>query len=58
MGIGGDFLRGKAAGAEAEHSPQTSAEVNNGAATPPLLHIFRARCLIKYSYNFTLISPL
>jgi hypothetical protein len=38
MGTGGVLLGDKVAGCEADHSPPTNAEVQNGGAIPPLLH--------------------
>jgi hypothetical protein len=37
-GSRGIFSAGKAVGAEADRTPLSSAEVNNGGAIPPLLH--------------------
>jgi hypothetical protein len=36
----------KRPGREAEHPPQSSVEVKNGGAIPPLPHVFTAQCLI------------
>jgi hypothetical protein len=41
-GIGGTFLGGKA-----DLSPPSSAQVKNGGAIPPFLHVFMAYCLIN-----------
>jgi hypothetical protein len=38
VGIGGSFAGVKLPGREAEHSLQSSAEINNGGVTPPVLH--------------------
>jgi len=40
-------------GCKADHSPQSSAEVNawSYTSTPP--YVFNAWCLVKYSENFT-----
>jgi hypothetical protein len=54
MSTRGPFLRGKAAGHEADHSPPSSAEVKNAwiyTSTPQ--YVFMAWCSVKHRDNFT-----
>jgi hypothetical protein len=43
MGTMGCFPQGKAVGAEADHSPPSSAKTKNGRVIPPLPRIFLRR---------------
>jgi hypothetical protein len=57
MGTGSCFPGGEATGAETDHSPPCSAEVNNGGAIPSLPHTspWRGAELIKHRDNFTFL---
>jgi hypothetical protein len=59
MGTGALSLGEKRPGREADHSPPSSAEVNNAwsyTSTPQ--YIFMAWCLVKHRDNFTFTLPL
>jgi hypothetical protein len=50
-----DYLRVTRPGREADHSPPSSAEVKNGGAVPPLLHMssWHGAQMKTYSDNLT-----
>jgi hypothetical protein len=59
MGTSGSFPGVKAAGREADHSPQSSAEVKNAwSYTSTPLYVFMAWCLVKHKDNFTFTFEL
>jgi hypothetical protein len=59
MGTGGSLPGGKAAGAEADHKPPSSAEVKNmGRCNSTPQYVFMAWCLVKQRDNFTHLPKL